>query len=107
MTRLSNRQFPMLKAFADRSYMSVESAQLYDQRAFRSMLVRGWITYHAKRGFQITETGFKAWMEFRTTEIWRLHPERPLTAYFDPKAYRLTMPKARTPLVVMKKAGAA
>jgi len=55
MTRLSNRQFPMLKAFADRSYMSVESAQLYDQRAFRSMLVRGWITYHAKRGFQITE----------------------------------------------------
>jgi hypothetical protein len=89
MTRLSNRQYPLFKAFSDGSYMSVETARLYDQRPFRSMLVRGWITFYPKHGFQITEAGQKAWLEFQSTEIWRLHPSRPLTAYFDPAAYRL------------------
>jgi hypothetical protein len=106
MTQLSNRQYPMLKAFVETDYMTIETAQLYDQRPFRSMLLRGWITYHPKRGFHITDAGQKAWREFRSTEIWRLHPSRPLTAYFDPTAYHLPMPRRRASVHVMK-AGAA
>ena len=104
MTRLSNRQYPMLKAFTECIYMSVEQAKLYDQRPFRSMLIRQWIKFHPKHGFQITQDGQKAWNEFRSTEIWRLHPERPLTAYFDAKVYGLTA--ARRPVHMMRRGAA-
>lgn len=105
MTNLSNRQYPMLKAFAEGGYMSVETAQLYDQRPFRSMLMRKWITYHPRRGFHITDAGEEAWREFRSTEIFRMHPNRPLTAYFDLTAYRLPSPRRAT--VHVLKQGAA
>jgi len=107
MTNLSNRQYPMLKAFAGGSHMSIETAQLYDQRPFRSMLIRQWISYDPKRGFHITDAGRQAWAEFRSTEIWRLNPSRPLTAYFDPTAYRLSMPQRRKATLHVMKVGAA
>lgn len=92
MTRLSNRQHPMLEAFVEMPsdrYMNVEEAQRYDQRPFRSMLIRGWIAYRPGRGFHITREGRDAWNEFHRTEIWRKNPTLPLTAYFDPTAYGL------------------
>lgn len=85
--------------------MKIETAQLYDQRPFRSMLIRKWIAYNPKRGFHITEEGLEAWREFRSTEIFRMHPNRPLTAYFDPTAYHLRMPRKAT--VHEMKTGAA
>jgi hypothetical protein len=42
MTRLSNRQYPMLQALYDNGlhgYMTIEDAQKFDQRPFRSMLI--------------------------------------------------------------------
>jgi hypothetical protein len=30
-----------------------------------------------------------SWREFESTEIWRKNPALPLTAYFDPDAYKL------------------
>jgi hypothetical protein len=96
----------MLQAFAEGSYMSIATAQKYDQRPFRSMLIREWITYHPKRGFHITDAGHRAWLEFHDTEIARKHPERPLTAYFDPTAYFLHVGR-RASVHVMKRRGAA
>ena len=89
MTRLSNRQYPLLRLFARTDYMAVETAQRYDQRAFRSLLVRKWIVYRPGRGFQLTPTGRTAWEEFGHTSIERRDPRQPLTAYFDAAAFGL------------------
>jgi len=108
MTRLSNRQYPMLQTFIDlghHRYMHIEEAQRYDQRPFRSMLIQGWIAYRAGRGFHLTREGAAAWREFSGTEIWRKDPNLPLTAYFDPTEYGL--PKGPVKVVEMQKRGAA
>lgn len=98
MTRLSNRQFPMMQAFLDLrgGYMTIDEARTYDQRALRSMLIRKYVAYHAGRGFYFTKDGKNAWEEFGDTDIRRKHPELPLTAYFDANAYGLAKPKTRT-----------
>lgn len=90
MTRLSNRQYPMLRQFAkqpDGYHMSIETAQQFDQRPFRSMLIRQWISFRPGKGFHITRKGLEAWEEFGHTSIKRADPSSPLTAYFDPAAY--------------------
>jgi hypothetical protein len=95
MTRLSNRQYPMLRTFAEESpdyFMRIEEAQAFDQRPFRSMLIQGWIQFRTGRGFHITREGRAAWREFEHTEILRKNPSLPLTAYFDPTAYGLKNP---------------
>lgn len=96
-TRLSNLQFPLLETFASGVYLSIAEAQHYDQRPFRSMLIRQWIAFKPGRGFHITPTGRKAHEQFHNTEIARKNPTLPLTAYFDPTAYGLRqLPKERT-----------
>jgi len=109
MTRLSNRQYPMLKAFAEGNvYMSLAQAQKFDQRPFRSMLIREWVAYKPGRGFHVTPDGLKAWDEFRYTEIARKNPTLPLTRYFDPTAYGLKVPERKKAQVhVMHKRGQA
>jgi len=89
MTRLSNRQYPMLQEFATGHLMSIERAQTFDQRPFRSMLIQEWIAYWPGKGFHITQKGKDAWREFQSTEIHRQNPRLPLTRYFDPTAYGL------------------
>jgi len=82
----------MLKMFmnlADSQYMSIEEAQHWDQRPFRSMLIQGWVKYYSRRGFQITKDGRRAWFEFLGTDIARKDPSLPLTAYFHPSVYGL------------------
>jgi hypothetical protein len=99
MTRLSNRQYPMLQMFVDMKsdqYMSIEDAQQWDQRPFRSMLIRKWVSYRPGRGFYATPEGRQAMQEFLSTDIARHNPSSPLTAYFDPTAYGLRKPKRRT-----------
>lgn len=95
MTRLSNRQYPMLKTFATGVYMSIPQAQAYDQRPFRSMLIQQWIAYRPGRGFHITPEGRRAFDEFHYTEIARKNPLLPLTAFFDPTAYGLAPARVR------------
>jgi len=108
MTRLSNRQFPMLEIFSGGSYLKVEDAQLYDQRPFRSMLIRKWVAYMPGKGFHITDLGKSAYREFLNTDIGRKNPHLPLTAYFDPTAYGLRMPSKKARVHMMpKKATAA
>lgn len=94
MTRLSNRQFPMLATFIDNGsnhrfpkYMSITEAQTFDQRPFRSMLIQGWIAYTPGRGFHITRKGRDAWHEFHATSIIRKDPLAQLTKYFDLTQY--------------------
>ena len=92
MTKLSNRQYPMLRTFAQSAkgfFMSIHDAQRYDQRPFRSMLIQQWIAYRPMKGFHITRKGRDAWREFQATEITRKNPTLPLTAYFDPIVYCL------------------
>ncbi len=96
---LSPRQYPMLKILCDNgsnSYMSIEEAQSFDQRPFRSMLIRKWAAFRPGRGFHVTQEGKAAMHEFLTTEIVRQNPMLPLTAYFDPTAYGLHVPKGRS-----------
>jgi len=106
MTRLSNRQYPMLKIFIDLGtgvYMPIGQAQTFDQRPFRSMLMQGWVAYSPGRGFHITREGKSAWLEFRTTPIERANPYGPLTRYFDPVAYGLTDPYRKGKLHIIAK----
>jgi hypothetical protein len=88
---LSKRGYPMLRALATGGRMTIEEAQHYDQRPFRSMLVRKWAVYTGN-GFRITPEGKQAWFEFENTSIERKDPTKPLTAYFDPDAYGLKRP---------------
>jgi hypothetical protein len=110
MTRLSNRQWPMLMALAENGtdqYMTIAEAQRFDQRPFRSMLIRKWAAYRPGRGFYITREGKAAIVEFQSTDITRKNPSLPLTAYFDP-AYGLKTPSKKAAAVhVMPKRGAA
>ena len=90
MTNLSNRQYPMLQVFIDGGnsfYMTPEEAQRFDQRPFRSMLVRKWVAFRPGHGFYVTREGKDAWSVFHSTSIIRANPLAPLTAYFDPTAY--------------------
>ena len=106
---LSNRQFPMVQAFMDGGtdfYMTIEEAQRYDQRPFRSMLIRQWVQFRPGHGFYLTRTGRDAWHDFQSTEIWRKNPTLPLTAYFDPTSYRMKSPK-KAVVHVMKRHRAA
>lgn len=92
MTRLSNRQYPMLGTFihgGPNYHMTIHEAQKFDQRPFRSMLIQEWVVYRQGRGFHITAAGRLAWEEFHETDIARKNPNLPLTAYFDPVAYGL------------------
>lgn len=113
MTRLSNLQYPMLLALYDNGvnrYMRIEEAQTFDQRPFRSMLIRKWCAFRPGHGFHITKAGLAALDEFMSTSIQRRDPGLPLTAYFDPTAYGLTMPpskKAARLHVMPARAGAA
>jgi hypothetical protein len=102
MTRLSNRQYPMLRILCDNGsdgYMTIEEAQSFDQRPFRSMLIRKWCAYRPGRGFHITREGKDAMREFETTDIVRQNPTQPLTAYFDATAYGLSAPKRKAATV--------
>jgi len=106
VTRLSNRQYPMLEIFSGGSYLKIEDAQLYDQRPFRSMLIRKWISYDPGKGFHITDAGRAAYNEFFNTDIGRKNPALPLTAYFDPTAYGLRLPKKAKVHVLKRKQAA-
>jgi hypothetical protein len=105
MTRLSNRQFPLLELFASGQHMSIEQAKVFDQRPFRSMLIHEWIEFKPARGFRITDAGRDAYEEFMHTDIGRKNPRLPLTNYFDARAYGLEEPPAK--VHVMRKRRAA
>lgn len=105
-TRLSSLQYAMLKVFADRNgsfHLSVMDAQGFDQRPFRSMLIRKYVEYRPGRGFHITVDGRNAAYEFEHREIARKDPSLPLTNYFDFAAYGLSDPYAKKRLQVVKK----
>jgi hypothetical protein len=76
-------------------YMSIDDARLFDQRPFRSMLIREYCLYRPGRGFHITGAGEDAMAVFETTDIGRKNPKLPLTAYFDAKAYGLPVEEKR------------
>jgi hypothetical protein len=91
----------MLKHFAARGsdyHMSIDQAQKFDQRPFRSMLIRGYIEFSPRnKGFHLTPAGRDAWEAYQHTNIARKNPTLPLTAYFDPSVYGLTVvhPKSK------------
>jgi hypothetical protein len=100
MILLSNRQYPMMQAFLDGGlnfYMDIIEAHRYDQRPFRSMLIRKWIAYKPGRGFYLTREGRDAWRDYHGTEIMRKNPTLPLTSYFDATAYGLHVTRKRKP----------
>lgn len=103
---LSNRQNPMLQAFVSLGqggHMSMKDAQGFDQRPFRSMLIRGWVAYRRGHGFHLTKEGRKAWDVYHNTDIARKDPSLPLTAYFDPDTYGLKTVGKSNNLHVMKR----
>lgn len=107
MTRLSNRQFPLMEIFSKGNHLSIAQIQKLDQRPFRSFLVHTWVAYHPGKGFRITSQGRAAWDEFCTTSIDRKNPHMPLTRYFDPVAYGLDATYHKPKLQVVAGRGAA
>jgi hypothetical protein len=98
-TRLSNRQFTMLQMFYSESkdfLMKVDVARAFDQRAFRSMLIRKYVSYvPSANAFRLTAEGRAAFHTFEATDITRRNPTLPLTAYFDANILGLHRMKAR------------
>ena len=98
MIVLSNRQYPMVQAFVDmgEGYMDIETAQRYDQRPFRSLLIRKWVAFRPGHGFHLTPRGPATHGAItmpprsggRTSTL-------PLTAYFDVTAYKLKVAPKR------------
>jgi hypothetical protein len=84
---LSKRSYPMLQAFVSNrdDYMKIAEAQRFDQRPFRSMLLRGWINFRPSYGFYLTKEGRQAWHDFHQTDIVRHNPMLPLCAYWREK----------------------
>jgi hypothetical protein len=106
---LSNRLFPLLAHFVSEGrayYMKIEVAQTFDQRPFRSALIRKYLAFRPGKGFYLTEDGYDAWERFGHTDIHRINPTMPLTRYFDPVAYGLR-PDEKKKLPAMKAKGAA
>lgn len=98
ITRLSTLQYNMLRTFAsqhDGHYMTIANAQGFDQRPFRSMLIRRWVTYVPGRGFRLTREGHGVLRDFENHSIERKNPSLPLTAYFDPSVYGLPVARRR------------
>ena len=99
-TSLSNRQYTMLQMFASepKEYvMKMEAAQGFDQRAFRSMLIRRYVAWvPSQKGFRLTAEGRAAFHVFEATDITRRDPSRPLTAYFELKILGIQPAKKRS-----------
>ena len=74
----------MLKTFSE-SQISLESISAFDQRPFRSMLIRKYVYYNSS-AFHISKEGKRALMSFQTQDISRKDPTKPLTTYL--KIYR-------------------
>jgi hypothetical protein len=96
----SRRIYGVMEIFthAGRGYhMPRDEAQTLDQRPFRALLVREWISFRPERGFHLTRAGWDAWKDLHSTSVIRKNPIAPLTAYFDEKDYGLhrvhTMPR--------------
>lgn len=83
---LSNRGYTMLMVFAtENSYyrMTIEQAGQFDQRAFRSMLMREYVVWdRVNKGFRLTSIGRDAFVKFQETDILRKVASLDLTAYF-------------------------
>ena len=90
---LSNYGYTALHMFAsfNGNHMSMDDAKCLMQTTFRSMLKRGYVAYVRGKGFRITPAGKHALNEFNNTDISRSEGMigKPLTRYFDPKAYGL------------------
>jgi len=105
---LSNRLFPLVQHFVNQGrtyYMTIGHAQEFDQRPFRSALIRQYVAFRPGKGFYLTEAGYAAWDRFRHTDIHRADTTMPLTRYFDPVAYGLK-PNEKKRLRVMKQGAA-
>jgi hypothetical protein len=108
----SGRQLKMLQMFNDNGtegYISYIDAHAFDQRPFRSMLIRKWISYRPGRGFHITREGKAALYSLEQAQITRNEHmiSHPLTRYFDSVAYGLEdQPKRKRKLHVLR-SGAA
>ena len=97
-TQLSNRQFNLLRLFAQQTssfQMRILEAKHIDQRAFRSLAIRGWVRWNGK-GFKLTAEGAEAWEAFRQTSLERKNPAAPLSSYFDPSLFGLEVVKRRS-----------
>lgn len=98
MTRLSTLQYNMLRMFATEGpdyFMSVTTAQGFDQRPFRSMLIQQWVAYRIGKGFHITRKGRDAYRNFEQHDITRKNALAPLTSFFDPEKYGLRSAQKR------------
>jgi hypothetical protein len=105
---LSNRLFPLVQYFVDQGrtyHMTIGTAQEFDQRPFRSALIRKYVAFRAGRGFYLTQSGYDAWEKFRHTDIHRSNALAPLTRYFDPVAHGIR-PDERKLAVIRKKRSA-
>lgn len=104
--QISVRGLNMLRMFIEAGrgfHLRYEDARAYDQRPFRSMLIRGYIAYRPGRGFHITPEGRGAWDALQHTSVMRGAGQttRPLTSYFDPAAYGIR--EARDNVHVLRK----
>jgi hypothetical protein len=107
---LSNRLFPLVQFFINQGrsyYMNIEEAQTFDQRPFRSALIRQYLMFRSGHGFYLTAAGRDAWERFRHTDIHRINALAPLTRFFDPVAHGVRIDERKLAIVKKKRRAAA
>lgn len=70
--RLSNRQYAALRMFADlgkRDAISARKGLEVDERSLRSLVIRKYIEFDARRGFKVTDRGLERIHAWDDTDI--------------------------------------
>ena len=100
MTKLSARQYAMLKSIARRHSVSLDSARELNQISFGSLIHREYVKFsRSEQQFTITDFGQAALEEFQEIEIRRQNFGGPFSHYFDVNSIR-----SNTNLIKMRKA---
>lgn len=102
---LSDNQNLMLERFATAPanwYLPLSEAYTINQSTLGSFLFQKWVIFDPslgkEGGFKCTEAGKERWTHRKEANPYRSEGQfrRPLTSYFNPKAYGLRMVRKKT-----------
>jgi len=90
MTKLSARQYKMLKNLDQRDSVFIDHARELNQVSFGSLFHRGYIEFNRlTKHFYITKKGSEALQEFKEINITRINVDGAFSHYFpEPKLIR-------------------
>ena len=104
MTKLSARQYAMLKSINRTGEIFIDNARALNQLSFGSLILRGYVEFNRDtQNFYITHVGSSALQEFKEIEIKRIKYDGPFSHYF-PEPKLINKQKSKDNVRQMRKA---